>query len=135
MGIFLDARSSVNSNRPGFPGTPLSFSPELFGIIGLQTQNVPNPIVTLFGNIGILGDIGDTFTVEIVRGATYVPANVIYTLEGVVSESTATHVTSFVAADMRAPAAPQTVYSSFISGVSTSVRNGPESFIGIASGP
>ncbi len=134
IGIFLDARTSVNSNRPGFPDTPLSSTPELFGIIGLQTQNVPNPIVTLVGHVGILGDIGDTFTIEIVRGATYASANVIYTLEGAVSESTAAHIASFVTADLAAPAAPATVYTSFISGVSTSVRFGPESFIGIASG-
>ncbi|WP_110933842.1 hypothetical protein [Paenibacillus bouchesdurhonensis] len=133
MGVFLDARASMNSNRPGFPGTPLSFTPELFGIIGLQTYNAPKPIVILHGSVGILGDIGDNFRIEIVRGATYAPANVIYTLEGAVSEATDTHHTSFVAADLNAPASPHTVYSSFISGVSTSVRNGPETFVGTAS--
>ncbi|MUG44089.1 hypothetical protein QNH46_06875 [Paenibacillus woosongensis] len=135
MGTFLDARTSVNSNRPGFPGTPLSSSPELFGIIGLQTQNVPNPIVILHGSIGILGDIGDVVTIEIVRGATYAPQNVIYRIENVVSESTDTQLTNFVAADINAPAAPETIYSSYVSGISTSVRNGPESFVGMASTP
>lgn len=132
MGVFLDDRSSVNSNQPGFPGTPLTDTPALFGIIGLQTQNVPNPIVLLSGTIGILGDVGDTFTIEIVRGATYVPANVIFTLDGGVSSAASTEVTSFVAADLQAPAAPETVYTSFISGATTAVRNGPESFLGIA---
>lgn len=132
MGVFLDARSSVNSNQPGFPGTPLTDTPALFGIIGLQTQNVPNPIVILQGVIGILGDVGDTFTIEIVRGATYAPANVIFTLDGVVSNATSTEVTSFIAADLLAPAAPETVYTSFISGATTAIRNGPEAFTGIA---
>ncbi|MDU4696620.1 MULTISPECIES: hypothetical protein [Paenibacillus] len=132
MGVFLDARSSVNSNQPGFPGTPLTDTPALFGVIGLQTQNVPNPIVILQGVVGILGDVGDTFTIEIVRGATYAPANVIYTLDGVVSNAVSTEVTSFVAADLLAPAAPETVYTSFISGATTAVRNGPEAFTGIA---
>ncbi|MCH1643002.1 hypothetical protein MJ257_23150 [Paenibacillus timonensis] len=132
MGVFLDARSSVNSNQPGFPGTPLTDTPALFGIIGLQTQNVPNPIVILQGVVGILGDVGDTFTIEIVRGATYAPANVIYTLDGVVSNAVSTEVTSFVAAELLAPAAPETVYTSFISGATTAVRNGPEAFTGIA---
>lgn len=132
MGVFLDARSSVNSNQPGFPGTPLTDTPALFGVIGLQTQNVPNPVVILQGVVGILGGVGDTFTIEIVRGATYVPANVIYTLDGVVSNATSTEVTSFVAADLLAPAAPETVYTSFISGATTAIRNGPEAFTGIA---
>lgn len=135
MGVFLDTNTSVNSNQPGFPGTPLSSSPELFGIIGLETQNVPNPVVTLHGTIGILGDIGDTFTIEIIRGATYAPSNVIYTLEAAVSEDASTNIVSFVAADLNAPASPLTVYSSFVSGVSTSVRNGPEAFVGTASTP
>ncbi|AZK48355.1 hypothetical protein [Paenibacillus lentus] len=135
MGVFLDARVSINSNQPGFPGTPLSSTPELFGIIGLQTQNVANPIVILHGTVGILGDIGDTFRIEIVRGATYAPANVIYTLEGAVSEDSNTDNKSFVAADLNAPASLQTIYSSFISGVSTSIRNGPETFVGTASSP
>ncbi|GAA0133337.1 hypothetical protein YSY43_01770 [Paenibacillus sp. YSY-4.3] len=133
MGVFLDARTSLNSNRTGSPGTPLSSAPELFGIIGLQTKNIPNPIVILHGTIGILGDIGDVVTIEIVRGATYAPQNVIHTIEDVVSESSATHLTTFVTADINAPGAPETIYSSYVSGISTSIRNGPESFVGIAS--
>lgn len=129
---FLDARSSVNSNMTGFPGTPLPPTPELFGIIGLQTQNVPNPIVLLMGNIGILGEEGDSFTIEIVRGATYSPGNVIYSLDVDVTGTPSTKVTSFVTADMLAPAAPETVYSSYISGTTTAIRNGPETFIGLA---
>lgn len=132
MGIFLDARSSVNSNQPGFPGTPLTDTPALFGVIGLQTQNVPNPIVILSGSIGILGEVGDTFTIEIVRGLTFAPANVVFTLDGVVNSATSTEVTSFVAADLLAPAAPETIYTSYISGATTAIRNGPESFTGIA---
>ncbi|MFC4807992.1 hypothetical protein [Paenibacillus sp. GCM10023250] len=133
MGTFLDKRSSMNSNTVGSPGTALTTTPALFGIIGLQTQNVANPIVTLSGTIGISGDFGDTYTIEIVRGASYSAANVIYTAVGVVTAVATTQITAFTAQDLLAPAALETVYTSFVSGATTSVRNGPEVFSGEAS--
>ncbi|MFC5650757.1 hypothetical protein ACFPYJ_16910 [Paenibacillus solisilvae] len=133
MSTFLDKRTSMNSNTVGAPGIALTTTPALFGIIGLQTQNAVNPIITLSGTVGISGDFGDTYKIEIVRGASYSLANVIYTAEGVVTAIATTEFNAFTAQDLLAPAALETVYSSFISGVTTSVRNGPEVFSGEAS--
>ncbi|MDO7907625.1 hypothetical protein Q5741_14540 [Paenibacillus sp. JX-17] len=135
MSTLLDKRSSMNSNRVGAPGVALSSTPALFGIIGLRTENVANPVVTFKGTIGVSGDFGDIYRIEIVRGETYSPANVIFTAEGVVTTIATTEFKSFVAQDLLAPAAPLTVYSSYISGVTTTVRNGPEVFAGEASTP
>ncbi|WP_308636870.1 hypothetical protein [Paenibacillus silvisoli] len=134
MGEHLDMRSSMNSNQNGFPGTNLSPAPELFGIIGLQTRNELNPIITLAGTVGISGDAGDSFLISIVRGATFAPGNVIYSSEGAVSITGLTQLHSFNLQDLLAPPAAETVYTAFISGASTSVRNGPEVFYGKASG-
>ncbi|MBB6024255.1 hypothetical protein HNR77_005363 [Paenibacillus sp. JGP012] len=133
MGTFLDMRSSMNSAFAGLPGVSISNSPVLFGIIGLQTQGVSNPLITLNGTIGVIGEPGDSFVVEIVRGSVYAPANVIYRAEGTVDESGEVGFHSFAATDLTAPPALESVYSSFISGVSTATRTGPEVFYGIAS--
>jgi hypothetical protein len=133
MGTFLDQRSSMNSNTIGAPNVPLSATPTLFGIIGLQTQNAPNTVIALDGMVGISGEIGDTFTVDIVRGSTFNPANIIFTLTGTVSVTGTTEVHSFTAQDLLAPPAAETVYTAYISGTTTAVRNGPEVFRGIAS--
>ncbi|WP_379136538.1 hypothetical protein [Paenibacillus sp. sgz500958] len=133
MSNFLDARSSVNSNIVGFPQTPLSPSPEIFGIIGLQTQNLANPIVLLQVSVGVLGEEGDVFTIDIVRGPTFSQANVIHSVDLEVTKTGFNQVNSITAADILAPAAPETIYTSYISGVSTTIRNGPEALTGMAS--
>jgi len=140
MGTFLDMRSSMNANASGSIGVSLSDTPELFGIIGLQTQNVANPIVTLSGTIGISGGlIGNTFTIEVVRGVT--GGTTIYTSQEAISLNVlnGSNTYSFNAQDLLAPAAEETVYSVFISGgplaILTGARNGPETFFGIASTP
>ncbi|GGA31628.1 hypothetical protein [Paenibacillus physcomitrellae] len=132
MSTFLDARSSMNSNTVGAPGVALTSTPTLFGIIGLQTQGVANPLVTLTGSVGISGDFGDTYTVEIVRGSSIATGTVIYTASGVVTATATTQVVSFTAQDLLAPAALETVYTAFVSGVTTAIRNGPEVFMGTA---
>ncbi|QHT62174.1 hypothetical protein GXP70_20775 [Paenibacillus lycopersici] len=132
MSIFLDKRTSMNSNTVGAPGTALSSTPALFGIVGLQTQNVANPIITLSGTIGVSGDFGDVFKIEVVRGGSYSSANVIFTAFGVVTTIATAEFRAFHVPDLLAPAALETVYSAFISGVSTTIRNGPEVFWGEA---
>ncbi|WP_245233407.1 hypothetical protein [Paenibacillus maysiensis] len=47
--------------------------PERFGLIGLRTYLVPGPVVTFSGSIGLIGELGDTYAIEIVRGADYDP--------------------------------------------------------------
>lgn len=141
MGTFLDMRSSMNSNTSGAPGVSLSLTPALFGVIGLQTKNVANPIVTLAGTVGISGGaLGNTFTIQIVRGSTtFIPANVIYTAQVAISLNVlnSSDIYSFNAQDLLAPAAAETIYSAFITGgplaVLTGARNGPEVFYGTAS--
>ena len=132
MGVFLDMRTSMNSPFAGFPGVNISNAPVMFGSIGLQTLGVSNPIITLNGTIGVIGEPGDTFVVELVRGSVYTPANVIYRAEGTVGENGGVEFHSFTAQDLAAPPALESVYSSYISGVSTAVRTGPEMFYGIA---
>ncbi|WP_427050887.1 hypothetical protein [Paenibacillus sp. TC-CSREp1] len=132
MGVFLDMRTSENSGSVGAPGLPLSESPEVFGVIGLQTQGVINPIITFNGTVGVTGELGDTFVVEIVRGFIYDPFYVIYRAEGTVGQNGGAEFHSFTAQDLAAPPALENVYTSFISGVSTAVRTGPEMFYGIA---
>lgn len=131
MGTFLDMRSSMNSSTAGSPGVSISNTPELFGSIGLQTQGVANALITFSGTIGVNGEPGDNFVVEIVRGSVYTPADVIYRAEGTVGDEVEFY--SFTAQDLNPPAALESVYSSFISGVSTATRTGPEVFYGIAS--
>ncbi|GAB2718088.1 hypothetical protein ACFQWB_14270 [Paenibacillus thermoaerophilus] len=139
MGTFLDLRSSMNANATGSIGVSLTTTPALFGIIGLQTQNVANPIVTLTGTIGISGFaglIGSTFTISVVRGTT--GGTTIYTATVPFSLSIAeAELVSFTAQDLLAPAAAETVYTAFISGsaalVASGARVGPEVFWGVAS--
>ncbi|MGW9526454.1 hypothetical protein ACWHAM_01635 [Paenibacillus terrae] len=136
MGFFLDIRSSTNSSQTGEgPNIQLGPEPERFGLITLRTFLVPGPIVTFSGSIGLVGELGDTYAVEIVRGTNYDPSEVVYRAEGVLGATGANETQAFNAQDLSAPWAIQTVYSSYISGVSTTVRNGPEVFTGIASTP
>ncbi|MCG7377264.1 hypothetical protein MH215_09680 [Paenibacillus sp. ACRSA] len=132
MGVFLDMRTSMNSGSVGSPNTSLSLSPEVFGSIGLQTLGVANPIITLNGTVGVTGEQGDTFVVELVRGTVYDPFFVIYRAEGTVGQTGGAEFHSFTAQDLAAPPALESVYTSFISGVSTVARTGPEMFYGIA---
>jgi hypothetical protein len=139
MGTFLDLRSSMNAGLSGFPEVPLTTTPVLFGVIGLQTRNVANPIVDLTGMVGISDPIvGNTFTIDICRGTTvFNPANVIYSVTLGARVSLFADIYTFTAQDLLAPAAAETVYSAFISGgpliVLSGVRSGPEVFWGIAS--
>ncbi|MCC3377289.1 hypothetical protein [Cohnella sp. REN36] len=139
MGTFLDLRSSENSNTTGLPGTSLSATPALFGVIGLQTRSVTNPIVTLTGVIGISNPtVGNTFTIQVLRGTTvFNPANVIFTLTQSVRVASFSDTYTFTAQDLLAPAAAETVYSAFVTGgpliVTSGVRTGPEVFWGVAS--
>lgn len=132
MGVFLDMRTSMNSGTVGQPGISLGPSPEAFGTIGLQTQGVANPIITLNGTVGVTGELGDTFVVELVRGFLYDPFYIIYRAEGTVGQNGGAEFHSFTAQDLSAPPALESVYTSFISGVSTAVRTGPEMLYGIA---
>lgn len=132
MGVFLDMRTSMNSGTVGQPGLSLSESPSAFGTIGLQTLGVVNPIITLNGTVGVTGELGDTFVVELVRGFLYDPFYVIYRAEGTIGQNGGAEFHSFTAQDLSAPPALESVYTSFISGVSTAVRTGPEMLYGIA---
>lgn len=132
MGVFLDMRTSMNSATVGQPGLSLSESPTAFGTIGLQTQGVVNPIITLNGTVGVTGELGDTFVVELVRGFLYDPFYIIYSAEGTIGQNGGAEFHSFTAQDLSAPPALESVYTSFISGVSTAVRTGPEMLYGIA---
>lgn len=132
MGVFLDMRTSMNSGTVGQPGLSLGPTPEAFGSIGLQTLGVVNPIVTLNGTVGVTGELGDTFVVEIVRGHLYDPFFLIYRAEGTIGQNGGAEFHTFTAQDLSAPPALESVYTSFISGVSTAVRTGPEMFYGIA---
>ncbi|MEK4074435.1 MULTISPECIES: hypothetical protein [Paenibacillus] len=132
MGVFLDMRTSMNSATVGQPALSLSDSPTAFGTIGLQTQGVVNPIITLNGTVGVTGELGDTFVVELVRGFLYDPFYIIYRAEGTIGQNGGAEFHSFTAQDLSAPPALESVYTSFISGVSTAVRTGPEMLYGIA---
>ncbi|OMF68010.1 hypothetical protein MKY66_07635 [Paenibacillus sp. FSL R5-0766] len=132
MGVFLDMRTSMNSGTVGQPGLSLSESPSAFGTIGLQTLGVVNPIITLNGTVGVTGELGDTFVVELVRGFLYDPFYVIYRAEGTIGQNGGAEFHSFTAQHLSAPPALESVYTSFISGVSTVVRTGPEMLFGIA---
>lgn len=116
MGVFLDMRTSMNSATVGQPGLSLSDSPTAFGTIGLQTQGVVNPIITLNGTVGVTGELGDTFVVELVRGFLYDPFYIIYRAEGTIGQNGGAEFHSFTAQDLSAPPALESVYTSFISG-------------------
>jgi len=139
VGRFLDLRSSMNSSITGAPNVPLTTTPALFGVIGLQTDNVANKVITLTGMVGISDAIvGNTFTIQILRGTTtYNPANIIYTNTLGVRVGLFGDTYNFTAQDLLAPAAAETIYSAFIFGgpliVLSGTRIGPEVFWGIAS--
>lgn len=135
MSMFLDMRSSMHSSHSGWPNTELSLTPEMFGQIGLQTAFVSSPVITLNGNICFVGEAGDAYLIEIVRGASYVPSNVIYQAEGSISSTNEYEIISFHAQDLSAPAAAESIYTTYVSGVSTTIRSGPEVFFGQAATP
>ncbi|GAC44152.1 hypothetical protein [Paenibacillus popilliae] len=143
MGRFLDLRISENSSLFGFPDIAVSTTPELIGVIGLQTQNVAGTgtnglIVHLSGTVGVTADAVGTVVLNVQRGATTVfgGGDIIYTaVAGVVTTLTGADVISFTASDINAPAAAQTEYTLFISVPTTEAivtRVGPENFVGIA---
>lgn len=104
MGFFLDMRSSTNSSKTGEgPDIQLGPIPERFGLITLRTFLVPGPIVTFSGSIGLLGELGDTYAVEIVRGADYDPSEVVYRAEGVLGVTGSNETQAFNAQDLSAP--------------------------------
>jgi hypothetical protein len=83
---------------------------------------------------------GTTFAIQILRGTTvYNPANVIFTDIVGVRVSAFADTWNFTAQDLLAPAAAETIYSSFIFGgilgeiLFTGTRIGPEVFWGVAS--
>ncbi|QYR19851.1 hypothetical protein KZ483_18475 [Paenibacillus sp. sptzw28] len=133
MGTFLDQRSSMNANATGSILVEVTGTPALFGVVGLQTQNVANPIVDLAGTIGLSAIAGITAAISVHRG-TLATSPAIYT--AIYSSTVAGPVTfNFNAQDLLAPAALQTAYSAFVSSVSVGAvtRIGPEVFWGIAS--
>ncbi|MDR0266994.1 hypothetical protein [Paenibacillus sp.] len=138
MGRFLDMRVSENSSTFGSPGTAVTTTPALFGVIGLQTQNVAGTgtnglIVDLIGTIGLSNTGASTVTINIQRGATTVFGSgvIIYTAEAHF-EGNETRLITVNSVDLTAPAAAQTEYTIFIRGTGTVTRTGPESFSGIA---
>lgn len=133
MAFFLDLRSSSNAPSSGSISIELGPAPELFGLIGLGISSIEDTVITLSGTIGLIGDEGDPYTIQVVRGESFDPANIIYTAQGSVATTGSNELHSFHAQDLSAPAVPTLVYTAFISGISTTVRNGPEVFFGIAS--
>ncbi|MDF2923777.1 MAG: hypothetical protein K0R57_2691 [Paenibacillaceae bacterium] len=133
MSQFLDMATSINSGNTGFPNTALTGGPELFGALGLVTNSSVNPVIALNGTIGLSGEEGDTFLLYIVRGITFDPASIIYFAEGTVAVTGGNELHSFQTADFAPPTQPFINYSAYISGVSTTVRSGPEAFYAIAS--
>jgi len=136
MPRFLDLQTSMNSSLFGAPNTPMSTdetNPDLFGGIGLETQNVPNPVVDLSGTIGVSGAAGTTFTIRIVRNSPTIAGTIIYTA---VHSTTGNPVdlVSFCSQDLGAPAGLLTTYAAFVNTVTGSdiTRVGPEVFYGIA---
>ncbi|MBM7564876.1 hypothetical protein [Paenibacillus sacheonensis] len=147
MGKFLDMRVSENSNVYGFPATPVTSTPALVGVIGLQTQNIAGTgtnglIVNLAGTVGVDTSSGDggTFIVNIQRGATtvYGGGDIIYTAEVTAAGFAPANLISFNAVDLNAPALLETQYTMFFSATYSSPtppnldRVGPECFTGIA---
>lgn len=133
MGRFLDQRSSMNIGGVGLTSIPVTSTPVLFGVIGLQTQGVTNPIVNLHGTIGLTSEeSGATVLIQIARGTT-TTNSVIYSAILRTEEEEDTR--SFGAQDLLAPAAAEVAYSVFVSTESDDdiTRIGPESFYGIAS--
>jgi hypothetical protein len=141
MGRFLDMRVSENSSTFGSPGSAVTTTPALAGIIGLQTQSVAGTgtnglIVNLSGTVGLSTTATATMTVNIQRGggAVFGAGVIIYTAVGTFAGANGPEFETFVAVDLNAPAAAETTYALFISATSAGVvtRSGPESFTGIA---
>jgi hypothetical protein len=147
MGRFLDMRISENSSLTGSPNTPLTTTPALAGVIGLQTQGVAGTgtnglIVHLHGTVGVAATVAAvaTVTVNVQRGsAVFGGGTIIYTADfqfgAVGTPVLQSSLVNFTAVDINAPAAAETVYAMFVSAttlVGTLVRSGPESFNGIA---
>jgi hypothetical protein len=134
MGTFLDQRSSMNANATGSIDVGVTATPTLFGVVGLQTRNVANPIVDLSGTIGLSAIAGVTAAISVHRG-TLATSPVIYT--AIYTSTTAgPAIVTFNTQDLLAPAALQTAYSAFVSTVSAAgsvTRTGPEVFWGLAS--
>jgi len=142
MPRFLDLMTSSNSSTFGSPNTAMSTSsanPDLFGGIGLQTQNVAGNgsagtgslVVDLSGTIGISAAAGVTFEVRIVRNSGTIAGPIIYTAVHASSGSNP-QVVSFSAQDLNAPAGLLTTYAAFCDTTGAVTRTGPEVFYGIA---
>jgi hypothetical protein len=143
MGGFLDLRVSENSSTFGSPNTAVATTPQLAGVIGLQTQGVAGlgsngMIVNLMGTVGAQAPRGGdaTIVLNVQRGSVSFGAGaIIYTAEHRVAQ---TNVITFNAIDLNAPAAAETVYALFVSAISPTVdgvvvtRTGPEVFSGMA---
>jgi hypothetical protein len=130
MGRFLDLRSSMNA---GAPINVALTTPTLFGVVGLQTQGVASPVVVLSGSIGFQGAGNARARVNVVRGTTLTDV-IIYTEEVTLALVGGNFIVPIDAEDLSAPAALQTVYTAFVSQLSTTAisRVGPETFWGIA---
>ncbi|WP_342421575.1 hypothetical protein [Paenibacillus sp. FSL E2-0178] len=134
MAYFLDARSLSDAPRSGSIKIKLGSSPQLFGRIGMGfSSSVEDTVIMVCGAIGLTGDEEDTFTIHVVRGESYNPANVIYMMQGTVADSGFSEMISFHVHDFSVPAVPSIVYTAYISGEPTTFRSGPELFFGVAS--
>jgi hypothetical protein len=132
MGRVLDQRSSMNSNATGSISIGVTSDPtdpvNRFGVIGLQTQGVPNPIVNLTGTVGISGPVDATATIQVRRDGT-----VFYSANIVITTTILPDIRSFTVQDLLAPAADEIVYDAIITSSDGVNRVGPEVFWGIAS--
>ena len=134
MGRFLDQRSSMNSNSTGSIAigitSTLGLTTSVLGRIGLQTQNVANPIVDLTGTVVLSGAVGVTALIQVTRNGV-----VFYTAQ-VATTGASADIRSFSAQDLIAPAAAELVYEAAIvitPGGGPITRVCPEVFWGIAS--
>ena len=113
--------------------TLVNATPVLFGVVGLQTQGVTNPIINLAGTIGLAsGTTGTTALLQVVRGVSLTAGPVIYSAI-FTQNSLGTFINNFSVQDLLAPSAPQTAYTAFLSGVTGVSRIGPEVLWGTAS--
>ena len=144
MGNFLDLRTSVNSSFYGSPNIPLEQF-QILGDIGLQTANVPNPIVALMANYSFELEYGTggavfEFTGVLTREMPSTPEVYILIQRNyyVSSSSLTSQIVTipYLANDLNAPAAAQIQYlfsmELAIFGSGNVTRVGPESFMGIA---
>jgi hypothetical protein len=127
---FLDLRSSMNA---GTNITAVVTSPALWGIVGLQTQGVANPINVLSGSIGFNSLGTGVVRITVHRGPLFTDP-VFYTNTVTVEPDGSSQVVPVDAQDLNAPAGLQTTYSAFVSAIlGTVTRVGPETFWGISS--